>query len=251
MGRVAITDSILTDIADAIRYKASSTATLTPSNMAQAISNISGGAISLKDYIIRPDSELVLSSTYDKMAVTDEKLTLPSYTTSSSTVKTTSNITTYVTDPTNYNYSVVSRLLTIPVYNIDTIAKGRLEYTFGAHSYELMITPKNGLGALINDTTCASSYAAFSGTKSVVRLCYWSTASTVTSVNSAAYGLTFVNAAPTISGKTITLKAPYFIARGHTTYFTSTYMNAVTDVRLQYVIEIYRTPKNHLNINGW
>ena len=28
-------------------------------------------------------------------------------------------------------------------------------------------------------------------------------------------------------------------------------MNAVTDVRYQYIIEVWRAPKNNLNLDGW
>ena len=104
MGRVAITDTLLTNIADAIRSKTGSTVSFTPSEMATAISEISGGTVNLKNYIIRPDAELVLSSTYDKMAVADEAYTLPAYSTTASTVKSYTNVSTYTIDPDNYNY---------------------------------------------------------------------------------------------------------------------------------------------------
>ena len=49
----------------------------------------------------------------------------------------------------------------------------------------------------------------------------------------------------------MTVKSPALSTRGHTTYFTSTYMNAVTDVRYQYVIDVYRAPKNNFDLDGW
>ena len=39
--------------------------------------------------------------------------------------------------------------------------------------------------------------------------------------------------------------------RGNTSYYTSTYFNATTDIRYQYVIQVYRAPKNTLNKDGW
>lgn len=57
MAKVAITESYLTDIADAIRSKTSSTETYKPSEMASAISEISGGgSINYKVGVLRPDA---------------------------------------------------------------------------------------------------------------------------------------------------------------------------------------------------
>ena len=39
--------------------------------------------------------------------------------------------------------------------------------------------------------------------------------------------------------------------RGNTTYFTSSAWGKITDIRRQYVIEVYKAPKNHLNLDGW
>lgn len=49
----------------------------------------------------------------------------------------------------------------------------------------------------------------------------------------------------------MTVKSPVLGVRGHTTYFTNTYMNALTDIRYQYVIDVYRAPLGELNIDGW
>lgn len=251
MAKVAITEQYLTDIADAIRSKTSSVATYKPSEMAQAISDISGGTVNLKDYIIRPDAELVLSDTYDAYAVADEELTIPAYSTTASTIKTYTNLSTYTIDPDNYLYQVLVRMMTIPTYNVATKGKGRIEYFVGAQAYELIVTPAGEVAALLDGTANASSYVAFTGTKGFNRITYWSTASAVALYNSAAYGFNYGACAPAISGTKITLRSPYFTARGNTTYFTSTYMGAVTDVRLQYKVELYRTPKGNLNIDGW
>ena len=104
MSKVAITEQYLTDIADAIRTKTGSSLTIKPSEMASAISDISGGTTNLKNYIIRPDAELILADTYDAMAVEDVSLTLPTYSTTASTVKSYSNLSTYTIDPNNYDY---------------------------------------------------------------------------------------------------------------------------------------------------
>ena len=39
--------------------------------------------------------------------------------------------------------------------------------------------------------------------------------------------------------------------RGSTTYFVNTYFNAITDIRYQFVADLYRAPKGAMNIDGW
>lgn len=57
--------------------------------------------------------------------------------------------------------------------------------------------------------------------------------------------------APSITSGVLTINSPSVGVRGHTTYFTSTYFNALSDIRVQYVIEVYRAPKANLNLDGW
>ena len=57
--------------------------------------------------------------------------------------------------------------------------------------------------------------------------------------------------APSISGVNLSIKTPALIIRGSTTYYTNTYMNATTDVRYQYIIDLYRSKKGDMNLDGW
>lgn len=84
-----------------------------------------------------------------------------------------------------------------------------------------------------------------------VREVYYSSTTAITFYGSAGYGYNQTVTAPSVSGSTLTIKSPAFIVRGNTNYFVNTYMNAVTDVRYQYVIELWRAPKANLNIDGW
>ena len=49
----------------------------------------------------------------------------------------------------------------------------------------------------------------------------------------------------------MTVRSPSLSIRGSTTYYVNTFMNATTDIRYQYVIDIYRAPNDNMNLDGW
>ena len=206
----------------------------------------------LNPWVMRPDAEKVYTLSYDKYIVADEGVTYPAYTTTSTTLKASQTISpTVARDPANYNYYVAERALSIPEYSVTTKAKGRVEYSFASAFYEIVDYPANTISALLNNTKVTSlSYSIFAAGNNV-GLVYWSSGTALARYASAAYGVAQTITAPTCTASAITIKTPALITRGHTTYFTNTYMNAVTDVRYQYIIEVYRAPKDHLNFNGW
>lgn len=57
--------------------------------------------------------------------------------------------------------------------------------------------------------------------------------------------------APKYESSAITLKSPTCGFKGSGAYFSSTYFGALTDVRYQYVFEVYKAPCNNLNIDAW
>lgn len=212
-----------------------------------------GGSASLKYGVLRPDAELVTSYKYDKYIHADEGVTMPAYTTSTTTLKASASLTPTVSmDLTNYNYEVLIRALSIPTYSVTTKAKGRVEYSFVSALYEICEFPANMFHALIDPTKYLTSrstsvYAVGAGS----RIIYYSSGTAIGAYASNAYGPNQTMTAPTISGTTLTLKSPVLITRGSTTYYTNTYMNATTDIRYQYIIDVYRSPKNNLNLDGW
>ena len=218
------------------------------------IINITGTIAGLiTPILMRPDTTIVHRVTYDKYIITDEKATWPGYTTTSTPLKATENLTTTVSlDYENYNYYIIERAMSIPIYNIDTIGKGRVEYSFAAAAYEIVEFPANTFTALINSSTCTSRSLSVYSAGNALSLIYWSNASTLTRYSNAAYGVAQTITAPaaTTAG-VLTLKTPVLLTRGHTSYFTQTYMDAVTDVRYQWVFEVYRAPKNNLSFDGW
>ena len=256
MAQVLVTKSYLSDIADAIRGKNGSSDTYNPSEMASAITNLPGGATVLKRGVLRPDATLVTSYTYDKMLKEDESIDPIAYTTTSTTLIAAESLTPTVTcDFTNYDYFVLIRMATIPEYSVTTKGKGRQEYAINGAMYEITHTPASTMHALIDTTKYNTNVAnvVYSG-GNFVREVYYSNNTTLTYYGSAGYGYNQTVTAPALSsatGSTLTLKSPAFIARGHTTYFTTTYMSAVTDVRYQYIIEVWKAPKANLNLDGW
>lgn len=226
----------------------------TPDSHGGTIIEINGAPSvpTLNPWVMRPDVEKIYTLSYDKYIVADEGVTFPAYTTTSQTLKESETISpTIARDPANYNYYVAERALSIPEYSVTTKAKGRVEYSYASAFYEIVDYPAKTISALLNNTeVSALSYSVFSAGNNV-GLVYWSSGTALARYASAAYGVAQTITAPTCTASAITIKTPALLTRGHTTYFTNTYMNAVTDVRYQYIIEVYRAPKEHLSFDGW
>ena len=201
--------------------------------------------------VIRPDAEKLATYTYDKWAVADEGITLPTYSTSAQTIMASASLEPNITlDYNTYNYYIVERMLAIPEYSITTKAKGRVEYYLASYLYEIAMIPGGTFKALLNGTSI-SGRSIITGATSVGRLFYWSSTSALSLYSSTLMGLYMTPVAPTISSSVMTLKSPTCGTKGSGTYFSSTYANALTDVRFQYVFEVWRAPRNHLNIDGF
>lgn len=241
-----------TNIANAIRSKLGMSDTYLPSEMADAIMDIptGGGGGSVKMGVLRPDAELIQRWTYDKMLVADEGISLPSaYSTTAQTLKATANIATYDGTPTTYRYFITQRCLTTPVYNIATLAKGREEYVYSVGGWEWIYQPQGELCSL-DGTKTYGQYSQIVATGAFTREVLWNSATALNVYTSPAYCLAQNIQAPAItSNKTITIKSPTITMRGHTSYLTQTFYEAMTDARIQYVIELWRVPIT--NVIGW
>lgn len=208
-----------------------------------------GGAV--KEHVIRPDAELVQAWSRDFRVVEDEGITLPAYSTTAATLIASTNIDTYDGSPTEYHYLIAERMLTIPEYNITTKAKGRGDYCVTSALYEWLYNPANEIKSL-DGSKSYGQYSQMAAYSAFTRYVYWSSATAVAPYTSNAYGAAQGVTAPAVaSNKTITIKSPTVTLRGHTTYFTSTYYNALTDIRCQYVIELWRVPVETGSVIGW
>lgn len=221
-------------------------------NGVKLIGTGSGGSPNLIKYAIRPDATLVQTYTYDKWMHADESITIPGYSTSAQTIKASEALDTITLDRDNYYYRVVERMLTIPTYSVTTHNKGRCEYHIGAHVYEVIDIPASSLHSLIEPTRYYTSRLnTITTTMASYREVYYSAQTTLSTYSTQAYGVCQAAVAPTMSSGKLTINSPTVTCRGSTTYFVNTYANAVTDVRAQYVIEVYKVPKNNLNIEAW
>lgn len=208
--------------------------------------------VPLVPYAIRPDAELIQSYTFDQYAVADLGLTIPAYTTTAQNLKTSTNLSPTVSvDLTNYRYIIAERFLTIPEYSVTTKGKGRQEYTWCSYIYEITRANANEFATIIDPTKKITTVQNLISTNTLFRLLYWSSSSAIALYSSNGYGAYQTPTTPSVSGTTLTVKSPVLAVRGSTTYFTNTYMNALTDIRYQYVIDVYRAPMNNLNVDGW
>ena len=201
---------------------------------------------------IRPDAELIKTYSYDKYLVADEGLTVPAYTTTATTILGATNLGTIDIDLDKYHYYMITRHISIPEYSITTLAKGRVEYLVQTHLYEYSSIPANEFSTLINPSKKITSVTnAWNVSGYFYRLLYWSSGSAIALYNSVGYGVYQANNTPTISGNVMTVRSPSLSIRGSTTYYVNTFMNATTDIRYQYVIDIYRAPNDNMNLDGW
>lgn len=200
---------------------------------------------------IRPDATLYQSYSNDSLAVTNDSVTIPAWTTSSTKLIDVVNLTTTLAiDFNSYDYYVVERFLTIPVYNTTNVAQGRQEYHAATYIYEVINCPGNTFKARINNTGYTANSRQFP-TINMVRVIYWSSDTAIAVSASASYGTYQSANAPTATTSALTVKSPTLYIRGHTSQFTQTFFEALTDIRRQYIIEVYRAPKSNLNYDGW
>ncbi len=205
----------------------------------------------LKMGVLRNDSELVQTWSKDSMFISDDGGTIPAYSTTAQTLIAGGNLTPTATlTYASYNYYVLVRSIAIPSYNTATIEKSRNEYCVTSAMYEIVEIPANTFKTLDGSKTFASRSTNVLSAGTMYRLLYW-TSATALYLYTSPYGVYQAPTAPTISSSTLTLKNPSLQIRGHASYLTQSVWESISDIRYQYVIELYRAPKNNLNLDGW
>lgn len=203
-----------------------------------------------KDRIIRPDAELIQTFTGDEKIVEDLGLTLPAYKTSAQTIHTGTALTPTITvDTNNYCYYVIMHGLAVPIYSTETKQKGRCEYGICTYMHELAHVPASAIKTIDGSKAYASQQRVVQAGGSAGRELYWSSASAIAVANNVTYGAYCTGQAPTISGTTLTVKAPIYGIRGNTSYMTSGAWGYMTDIHMQYEIQVWRAPSDTLD--GW
>lgn len=223
----------------------------------------SSSSVTLKMGVVRPDAELLQTWSDDYLLHTDKGITIPSYSTTATTLLTggTALTPTVTLSNANYRYYLLQRFLTIPQYSITTLAKGRQEYTAMSMCYEIVAFPAFTFSALVNTTKYTSrNTAMIPAGNSFIRNVYWSSGTALSIYTANTYGCAqTIQTAPSISSgtaasPTLTVYTPNATIRGSTTYLVNTFYNAITDIRCQYVIELYRIPVNTTStygMDGW
>lgn len=200
---------------------------------------------------IRPDAELVQKWSYDKLIVEDEGVNIGTYSTSTLTLKSSQSITPAVTLDTNYVYILLSRGLAYPIYNSNDIGSGRNEYTISSSFDIFRYFPDDTFKAIVNGTK-ASASSHVVNSLSMFDSIYWSSSSILECLNSASGNGTYVNfSSPTYGNNDqATIKTPSLRAIGNASFFNSTFWGYMTDIRYQWIIELYRVPLSS-DVKGW
>lgn len=288
MGTKIVQDSSLTSVANAIRTKGGTSSPLEfPSEFVTAINAIPTGTTptgtkninitqngtvteNVADYanaeiitnvpqmqrsILRPDAVKVETWNYDKLWIAEEKETLPAYSTTAVTLKASEQLTvTHEWDLDNYKYFLLIRSLVIPIYNTNTIARGRVEWSESNAAYELVYPDSNRFRALVDPTKSYSSkalgWAASGG--SFYRMPYFTNAVGQLSVYSAtSYGIWCNISAPSYASGELKINSPILQLRCQANVFDQPFYEALDDIRFQWVIELWREPVGSLGYDGW
>lgn len=256
MADYVVSDSSLTGVADAIRQRGGTSAALEfPTGFESAIAGIPSGTVTLKMGVIRPDAELVETWSYDKLWLAEEGETLPAYSTTAVTLKASEALDVeHEWELDDYKYFVTARTLAIPLYSTDEIARGRVEWSEVHGAWELVYPDSGAFHALVDPTKSylsrALGWVASGGTFS--RMPYFSNALGTVSVYSAnSYGLWCTVQAPTYASGELSINSPTFTLRCQANVFDKPFYEALTDIRFQWVIELWRVPVDSLNLVGW
>jgi hypothetical protein len=256
MADYVVSDTSLTGVADAIRERGGTNDPLAfPDGFETAIESIPHDQPTLKMGVIRPDAELVETWSYDKLWIADEGGTLPAYSTSAVTLKASEQLEVeHEWELDDYKYFVTARTLVIPFYNTDEIARGRVEWSETHGAWELVYPDSNAFRALVDPSkgyvSRALGWVASGGTFS--RMPYFTNSQGTISVYSAnSYGIWCTVQAPTYSSGEQRINSPNFTLRCQPNVFDKPFYEALTDIRFQWVIELWRVPVGSLNLIGW
>lgn len=206
-----------------------------------------GGGGSLKPFVLRPDAELVQQWTYDKLIVEDEGVTLPAYSTSSKTLK---NYSTFsekpVLDIANNDYLLTYRMMAAPIYSDSSTSAGKYEFFIGSHFYE-PVAYKTG------DITIGgirSSEAIFIAANQIETNVYCYSASEIATANGT-MGAYLSLMQPAMNGRKLYVRSPSLCLSGHFRGLAQSWYEKITDIRYQYICELYKAPKGSMNVDGW
>lgn len=201
---------------------------------------------------IRGDAELIHQWHVDERLVRDKLVeNLPEYSTTARTIVTGANLTPTVTlDYTQYNYYTVLYGLAIPIYNTETKRKGRCDFGASVALHEIVEIPAGEIVTADGSTAYTSRNVTVTGHGSLGRELYWTSATGISVASNVTYGAYVTAQAPSVSSGVMTCKAPNYGIRGNTSQMTSAAWAEMTDIREQWILEVYRAPKGD-TVDGW
>ena len=218
----------------------------------------SGGSPILTFGAIRPDAEVFKEWKRDSLLVHDDGITIPAY---SETVQTLEDTGVYLTEQVSlpsigeeYDYLITFQGLTYPIYNTDEFSKGREEYYIRCMASELH--GPHDILSLDADPSKTSHVAAISTLGTINNGSVFYVSSTTGKMTSllSSQGVGHIQGysayTQAIVGK-VTIVSPRISIVGSSFYLSQHFWEAMTDVRVQHIIRIWRAPRNNLNLNGW
>ena len=223
--------------------------------------NVSGGGgTSIVWGRLRGDATLVKSWSYDGLIVADESVTIPAYSTTDTTLKSGAALTSESLDFSSYSYMLIYRYLAAPVYSNSTISSGRQIYRADSGLYSFIFTPISAFDYGGIEATASGSTQQYSsvGIQVFSRGVYYNSDSSirVASTNYGAYmssatypSITVASSSP-YDTATLSITSPDLKIRGNTTQLNSTNWGYITDIRYQYIYELYRVPASDA-VHGW
>lgn len=258
MADYLVTDTELTSVANAIRTRGGTSAPLSfPAGFVSAINDIpSGGSPQLTLGAIRPDATVFRETSIDTLLVTDEGITIPAYTTTDTTlVSASSDYISFdgMSESDGYDYYFTYRSLIYPIYDTDTKTAGRQDYHGWIEYFDLQ--KKISLTSL--DTSASARLTQGSSKVGQNFIVYWSSASAITAAQRQGYGardsgISIYTWSVNLSGNyTFKFKLGAIKIRGSTTYLNESNWNHITDIRVQRIAQLWRSPKNNLNLDGF
>ena len=204
--------------------------------------------------ILRTDAVKVETWSYDKLWIEDEGNTLPEYSTNSVVLKASEELTvTHEWDVDNYKYFVLERGLAIPIYNTDTIARGRVEWSSSNCAYELVCPEGGTFHALVDPTKAYGSRALGWSTSGGIfyRMPYFTNSSSLSVYAATSYGLWISMVSPSYGSGKMQINSPQFTLRCQPNVFDQQFYEALDDIRFQWIIELWREPIGSLDYDGW
>lgn len=209
---------------------------------------------SIKFPVIRPDAELVQRWSVDHLLVADDGVTLPQAPVDAKVdLVASESLPDITTDLANYKYYVAQRAIAYPIYSSSEIGRGRFEYSLSESCYEALTLDGGEFESLVDSEKSYANGSYWFVGSSQYRGIYFTAASGAMSVyTSATYGLYVVFSSPSITGNAIRLSTPTLSARCQVNIYDEPFWNITTDIRYQYIMEVWRVPRGaDRDMNGW